>query len=557
MERSPGMVRRILIVFLAALMAFHLIPATAANAAPGDPARMYLGDSVEGAVIGSYKSGQALRECPNNQVLTGVRVENRNNDQPTSANAIIVRFDIQCAPLTVSAQGAVVRGTTTWQTYGTYDQSRGNTQEALCPTGTVAHRMSGTTFVGDGGARWPQQVRLECRSLELSPAGQMRVNLSGSATVVTAGQILNNTGGAQTPAWQCGSTATSGYGTNVVRGYRPQNGGEGIDGFNPSCASVPFDFGDAPQSYGSASHEINAATYMGWAVDPEPAQQFSADAKADDTPGGVAPNLDINDEDGLVAPLGELVAGITDTYTAEIYVSNKVATQDATLIGWIDFNQNGEFEANEAATATVPAGTPDGSTRQLSWSNIAARSADASGQTFARFRISTDPAVTTSTPTGAAANGEVEDHAVPVARYEPTLTVVKSSDVSEVTAAGDVVTYSFLVTNTGNVTITDVVPVEESFSGTGTLGAFSPESASLDAGESATFTAEYTVTQADIDSGELTNTATVTGTPPEGAELPPPTPSDVTVPAPADPSLSVVKSADPSDPDSFVVGQEI
>ncbi|PRI12498.1 hypothetical protein B4915_00865, partial [Leucobacter massiliensis] len=118
---------------------------------------------------------------------------------------------------------------------------------------------------------------------------------------------------------------------------------------------------------------------------------------------------------------------------------------------------------------------------------------------------------------------------------DPGLSIVKSSDVEEVTAAGDVITYSFLVTNTGNVTLTDVVPVEGEFSGTGELGAFDPESATLAPGENATFTAKYTVTQADVDAGSITNSATATGTPPGGGDVPPPPPSDVVVLTPADP----------------------
>ncbi|WP_158277250.1 DUF7507 domain-containing protein [Serinibacter arcticus] len=127
---------------------------------------------------------------------------------------------------------------------------------------------------------------------------------------------------------------------------------------------------------------------------------------------------------------------------------------------------------------------------------------------------------------------------------DPALTVVKSSDTEVITAAGQEVTYSFVVTNTGNVTITDAAPVELDFSGTGVLGALTPATATLVAGQSATFTAIYTVTQADVDAGELTNTATATGTPPPGTELPPVPPSEVTIPGTPSPALAVVKSSD-------------
>ncbi|WP_458573397.1 DUF7507 domain-containing protein, partial [Clavibacter phaseoli] len=116
--------------------------------------------------------------------------------------------------------------------------------------------------------------------------------------------------------------------------------------------------------------------------------------------------------------------------------------------------------------------------------------------------------------------------------------------MTEITAAGQVVTYTFVVTNTGNVRVTDAAPIETEFSGSGDIGAFAPESADLAPGESATFTAEYTVTQADVDGGVLTNTATATGTPPPGTQLPPVPPSTVEVPPTQTPGLSIVKSAD-------------
>ncbi|MFT4279743.1 hypothetical protein [Microbacterium sp.] len=139
----------------------------------------------------------------------------------------------------------------------------------------------------------------------------------------------------------------------------------------------------------------------------------------------------------------------------------------------------------------------------------------------------------------------------------PSLTVVKSADVEEITAAGQQVLYSFLVTNTGNVTLTDVSVNDTDFTGSGTLGAITPSSvATLAPGAETTFTATYTVTQADLDGDGVSNTATATGTPPEGPPVESP-PSTVDLPPVPDPALTLVKSATPSDADSFVVGQVI
>jgi hypothetical protein len=101
---------------------------------------------------------------------------------------------------------------------------------------------------------------------------------------------------------------------------------------------------------------------------------------------------------------------------------------------------------------------------------------------------------------------------------EPNLDMTKTANPSVVSDAGEIVTYSFLMENTGNVTLTDVAPEEVDFTGTGTLSPFEcpPEAASVSPGQQITCTATYAVTQADIDSGEISNVAVATGTDGEG-----------------------------------------
>jgi len=79
---------------------------------------------------------------------------------------------------------------------------------------------------------------------------------------------------------------------------------------------------------------------------------------------------------------------------------------------------------------------------------------------------------------------------------------------------GDVIDYTFEVTNTGDVTLTGVIVTDP-------LVTVSGSAITLDPGETdtTTFTGSYTLTQADIDAGEVDNTATATGTPPEGADV--------------------------------------
>ncbi|MHC9089507.1 DUF7507 domain-containing protein [Tenacibaculum sp. IMCC1] len=78
---------------------------------------------------------------------------------------------------------------------------------------------------------------------------------------------------------------------------------------------------------------------------------------------------------------------------------------------------------------------------------------------------------------------------------------------------GETITYSFTLTNTGNTTITNVVLTDSMLGGTITLASGDIDSDNqLDINESWSYTANYTITQANIDNGSVTNQATVTGT---------------------------------------------
>ena len=145
----------------------------------------------------------------------------------------------------------------------------------------------------------------------------------------------------------------------------------------------------------------------------------------------------------------------------------------------------------------------------------------------------------------------------PTTAPAPGLIVVKSVDPSDGQAytAGQVITYSFVVTNTGNVTLKNVGVDDAAFSGDrNNLSAIACPETTLVSGQVETCTATYTVTQADVDAGILTNTADVTGTPPSGTPLDPVSSNTVTVHIPASPALSIVKTADVT---AAAVGEKI
>ncbi len=97
----------------------------------------------------------------------------------------------------------------------------------------------------------------------------------------------------------------------------------------------------------------------------------------------------------------------------------------------------------------------------------------------------------------------------------PELTVRKRRTSGTPSAVGDVVTYSITAANTGNVTLTNVSVTDSKVP----IGVCTPAVpvASLAPGVSITCSASYTITQADIDAGQVLNTATARGTPPGGS----------------------------------------
>jgi uncharacterized repeat protein (TIGR01451 family) len=180
--------------------------------------------------------------------------------------------------------------------------------------------------------------------------------------------------------------------------------------------------------------------------------------------------------------------------------------------------------------------------------------------------------ITTTTPTvtsltvsyGYAGTGISEDvfsQILAITPTTPALMLQKSVSPLVAAGAGATVTYSYLITNTGNVTLTDVHPRDTAFSGTGTASAITctavvpttrskrplqPQSSMvLDPGQSGTCADTYKLTQADADAGKVTNTATATGTPPTGPAVIS-APSSATVTIPGHPVIVVIKTASPT-----------
>ncbi len=102
----------------------------------------------------------------------------------------------------------------------------------------------------------------------------------------------------------------------------------------------------------------------------------------------------------------------------------------------------------------------------------------------------------------------------------PDLTLDKVADVDSLPSVGETITYTFTATNTGNQTLTDV-SIADPLDGLSDLVCTPGQPTTLDPGGVLECTATYEVTQADLDAGAVSNTATATGTPPTGRAVDP------------------------------------
>ncbi|NDC88904.1 MAG: DUF11 domain-containing protein [Bacteroidetes bacterium] len=95
-----------------------------------------------------------------------------------------------------------------------------------------------------------------------------------------------------------------------------------------------------------------------------------------------------------------------------------------------------------------------------------------------------------------------------------------SSTALAAPAVGDVITYTITAENTGNVTLTSV-SLSDALTSGGTLTSQAgvTDDNELDVGETWSWTASYTLTQADIDAGSVENVASVTGTTPSSSTI--------------------------------------
>src|SRR2546422_611367 len=86
------------------------------------------------------------------------------------------------------------------------------------------------------------------------------------------------------------------------------------------------------------------------------------------------------------------------------------------------------------------------------------------------------------------------------------LTLAKNASPATYSATGQTITYTYTITNSGNVTLAGPFSVTDD-----KLGTFACGTGSLAPGASTSCTKTHTITQADLDAGSITNIATAAG----------------------------------------------
>jgi uncharacterized repeat protein (TIGR01451 family) len=125
------------------------------------------------------------------------------------------------------------------------------------------------------------------------------------------------------------------------------------------------------------------------------------------------------------------------------------------------------------------------------------------------------------------------------AQQEKALSITKTASVASFSQTGEEISYTVVVTNNGNVTLTNVAVLDPLIGRNETIASLAPKA-------SQTFTGTYTITQADLDRGNLTNTARATagGQGPDNTDLS--VSGSVEIAAVLSKSISLLKRAVPA-----------
>lgn len=255
----------------------------------------------------------------------------------------------------------------------------------------------------------------------------------------------------------------------------------------------------------------------------------------------------VESPDEVVYPLPQLPS-ISTVKTAELPEGSTGAVGEAVAYTIVVTN-DGNVTLNDVSVSD-PMFEADELT--YDWSTASAEGVLAPGEivavtavhTLTQADIDAGRVDNTATGSGTSPIGPIddEDDATVTIVQAPSMTLAKSSSTDAVPAVGETITYTFEAVNDGNVTLQDVT-IDDPKQGLSELVYDWSEAAvegQLAPGERVTATAEYVITQADIDAGLVENGATATGTPPNDGDPVVPEDTEI-VEVPQSPSIGLAK----------------
>jgi len=219
--------------------------------------------------------------------------------------------------------------------------------------------------------------------------------------------------------WGTGTTAAAVPGSGPAGGYEYGETEDYLLYPQTERAEPAYDWGDAPDGLGTPEYPTLSANAGAQHVVAGP--WFGDDAGVPDADSDGQPDPDAldDDNDGNDDEEGVCIPPLIRGETAVISV--KVGGGGGIVQAWIDFNADTSWDAGEEVfNGFLPNGDH--------LINVAMPNSAAVGQSFARFRISTDGGLS---PAGAAKNGEVEDYDVSIRMPPPDVKWVQWPDLTQ------------------------------------------------------------------------------------------------------------------------------
>lgn len=333
--------------------------------------------------------------------------------------------------------------------------------------------------------------------------------------------------GTSDPAWVCTGTTPGNTCTLPVGALAVDETGSAVFAVDVD-SSLPAGVEEVANTAAIADDGSNG---------PDPTPDDNSDG--DTTPVGAVPDLRIFKTDGGVtaAPGGTVV------WTLEY---DNVGSQDATgveIVETVPANSRFDTGSSTAGWSCVP-NLNAGSTCTLAIGDLAV--GDNGQAQFAVVVADPIPQSVTELPNtavigddgnnGPDANPDDNDSSVvtPVG-VSPGLSIDKAlTGAPDPVALGSVLTYTVTATNTGNVTLQNVVVTDDLITPTGGT----TPCAAVAPGGNCTLVGTYTVTQADVDAGEIINSATAQSDEIDTID------TEIASPVPQNPSIDLVKQAD-------------